>query len=315
MSDQNSFFVLTNLIMTKNQTETKCAEIPNEVTICSSDESCTAGIISSRSNGVQTGKCVNFSDTVKTCEIFAWCPLEIDDKAPDPPVLTGTENLTVLVRNNIRFRKFDFIKRNILPHVDKHYLERCVFNRSTDPSCPNFRLKDIVQEAGEDFQTMAIHGGVMGFQIRWDCDLDKDESLCVPQYKFRRIDKYSLIGYNSIKTGYNFRYAEYNNTGRQKTRTLIKAYGIRFDIMVFGQAGKFSIIPTLSNVGAGLGLLGLVTLLCDLVVLNCFPQRKDYREHKYSKFLKVSGDENPPSSQHEQNPQQEVEINDTEEVA
>ncbi|XP_076155177.1 P2X purinoceptor 4a-like [Alosa pseudoharengus] len=108
-------------------------------------------------SGLQTGKCVDFNHTVKTCEIFAWCPLERDDKPPNPPLLTGTENLTVLVKNNIQFPKFNFIKRNIDSHITSSYLNQCVFNRSTDPECPIFRLKDIIEEAEEDFQKMAIH--------------------------------------------------------------------------------------------------------------------------------------------------------------
>ncbi|XP_041938938.1 P2X purinoceptor 4-like isoform X2 [Alosa sapidissima] len=253
-------------------------QIPSVASTCSSDKDCKVGIRGLRSNGMQTGKCVNLNRTVKTCEIFAWCPLERGDKPPNPPVLAGTEHFTVLVKNNIQFPKFNFIKRNVLPHVNSSYLEHCVFNRSTDPECPIFRLKDIIEEAEEDFQTMAIHGGVMAFQIRWDCDLDWADRWCVPQYKFRRIDKHRG---GSVTTGYNFRYAKYHNKD-QKTRTLIKGYGIRFDIMVFGQAGKFNIVPTLVNVGAGLGLLGLVTFLCDLIVLNCLTKGRHYRERKHS---------------------------------
>lgn len=47
-------------------------------------------------------------------------------------------------------------RRNILPHVNSSYLKRCEFSRLTDPHCPIFRLKDIVSEAGEDFQDMAV---------------------------------------------------------------------------------------------------------------------------------------------------------------
>lgn len=49
-----------------------------------------------------------------------------------------------------------FYRRNILPNVNSTYLSQCVFNRKTDPDCPIFRLGDIVSEANEDFQTMAV---------------------------------------------------------------------------------------------------------------------------------------------------------------
>lgn len=36
----------------------------------------------SLATGIRTGKCVPFNSTVKTCEIFGWCPVEVDDKIP-----------------------------------------------------------------------------------------------------------------------------------------------------------------------------------------------------------------------------------------
>lgn len=32
--------------------------------------------------GIRTGKCVAFNNTVQTCEIFGWCPVEVDDNIP-----------------------------------------------------------------------------------------------------------------------------------------------------------------------------------------------------------------------------------------
>uniref|UniRef100_A0A8C7WH50 P2X purinoceptor n=1 Tax=Oncorhynchus mykiss TaxID=8022 RepID=A0A8C7WH50_ONCMY len=232
-------------------------------------------------SGVQTGKCVKYSAVDKTCEVLAWCPLELDKEPPNPPMLADAENFTVLIKNSIRYPKFNFNKRNILPYVNKTYLEQCVFNRITDPDCPIFRLKDMVTEANEDFQTMAVHGGVMGVQIRWECDLDMPSSWCVPRYTFRRLDNKDPV--NNVAPGYNFRFAKYYKNGNnEETRTLIKGFGIRFDVMVFGQAGKFNIVPTLLNVGAGLALLGLVTVVCDWIVLTCMTKKNIYNEEKYS---------------------------------
>lgn len=36
----------------------------------------------SLSPGIRTGKCVAFNNTVQTCEIFGWCPVEVDDNIP-----------------------------------------------------------------------------------------------------------------------------------------------------------------------------------------------------------------------------------------
>ncbi|XP_058272022.1 P2X purinoceptor 4a isoform X2 [Hemibagrus wyckioides] len=253
---------------------------PGPETSCVSDQDCKRGLHDSRRNGVQTGRCVKFSESEKTCEVYAWCPLEKNNNPPKPAMLAEAENFTVLIKNNIRYPKFNFNKRNILPHVNSTYLSKCVFNRITDPDCPIFRLGDIVAEANEDFQTMAVQGGVMGVQIRWDCDLDLSEKSCIPQYAFRRLDNKDP---DNVAPGYNFRFAKYfRNANDQEIRTLIKGYGIRFDVMVFGTAGKFNIIPTLLNIGAGLALLGLVNVVCDCISLTCMDKRHYYREQKYT---------------------------------
>uniref|UniRef100_A0A3P8X7H7 Purinergic receptor n=1 Tax=Esox lucius TaxID=8010 RepID=A0A3P8X7H7_ESOLU len=228
---ESSFFVLTNMIITPNQMQSSCPELPNQSTICMSDCDCTEGSSDVRGNGIQTGLCVNYSETVKTCEVLSWCPLEIDTDLPE---------------------------RNILPDVNSSYLKQCEFNRITDPHCPIFRLKDMVAEAEEDFQTMATRGGVLGILIDWSCDLDFPEHYCGPKYSFRRMDNKNPE--NNVAPGYNFRFAKYyKTTDDVETRTLIKAYGIRFDVIVFGTAGKFNIVPTIVNVGAALTFLSLVS--------------------------------------------------------
>uniref|UniRef100_A0A673X5A6 Purinergic receptor P2X, ligand-gated ion channel, 4b n=1 Tax=Salmo trutta TaxID=8032 RepID=A0A673X5A6_SALTR len=227
----SSFFVLTNMIVTPNQTQSTCPELPNQSTICMSDSDCLEGSNDVRGNGIQTGLCMNYKETVKTCEVLSWCPLEIDINLPE---------------------------RNILPDVNSSYLKQCEFNRKTDPYCPIFRLKDMVSEAEEDFQTMAIRGGVLGIMIDWSCDLDWPEHHCGPKYSFRRLD--NKIPENNVAPGYNFRFAKYyKTTDGRETRTLIKAYGILFDVIVFGTAGKFNMVPTIVNLGAALTFLSLVS--------------------------------------------------------
>ncbi|XP_062868134.1 P2X purinoceptor 4a [Trichomycterus rosablanca] len=279
--EENSFFVMTNLIITPDQTQARCAGNPGPETSCVTDQDCKKGFHDIQQRGVLTGRCVNFSETEKTCEVFAWCPLEKENEPPKPPILAEAENFTVLVKNSIRFPKFNFNKRNILLFVNSTYLSQCIFNRATDPYCPIFRLGDIVSEADEDFQTMAVHGGVIAIQIRWNCNLDLDERWCVPQYVFRRLDNKDPD--NNVAPGYNFRFAKYyKNSKGIESRMLIKGYGIRFDVMVFGNAGKFHIIPTLLNIGAGLALLGLVTVVCDCITLGCMEKRNKYKEEKFT---------------------------------
>ncbi|CAO2629554.1 P2X purinoceptor 4 [Lemmus lemmus] len=251
--EENSLFIMTNMIITVNQTQSTCPEVPDKNTICNSDSNCTLGSTGTQSNGVGTGKCVPFNESVKTCEVAAWCPVENDAGMP---------------------------KRNILPNVTSSYLKSCIYDAQTDPFCPIFRLGKIVEDAGHSFQDMAVEGGIMGIQIKWDCNLDRAASLCLPRYSFRRLD--TRDPEHNVSPGYNFRFAKYYRdvTGNEQ-RTLIKAFGIRFDIIVFGKAGKFDIIPTMINVGSGLALLGVATVLCDVIVLYCMKKRYYYRDKKY----------------------------------
>ncbi|KAL1276453.1 hypothetical protein QQF64_036076 [Cirrhinus molitorella] len=128
------------------------------------------------SPGIRTGRCVNYNKTVKTCEVLSWCPLEKIVDPRNPPLLAGAENFTVFIKNNICYPKLNFNKRNILPDINT-YLAQCVFSHKTDPDCPIFRLKDIVREADEDFQTMAVHGGVMGVKQLLFGEMSTGETL------------------------------------------------------------------------------------------------------------------------------------------
>ncbi|KAK3710787.1 hypothetical protein QZH41_014010 [Actinostola sp. cb2023] len=141
-------------------------------------------------------KCVNSTtnSTVQVCQIFAWCPIELD-KTPMPqfdpklekgkPLLDASKH-TVLVKNTVQFPAFKISKRNIDAHSNTAELKKCNYNKDTAPLCPIFTLKTIVEEAGEDFTNLAYKGGVMGIIINWDCDFDTLTYSCKPVYSFRR---------------------------------------------------------------------------------------------------------------------------------
>lgn len=61
-------------------------------------------------------------------------------------------------------------------------------------------------------------GGSIALGIEWNCDLDKDESQCKPEYSFTRLDS-SENSPHSVTSGYNFRYC---------SDLLIFAYNTRF---------------------------------------------------------------------------------------
>ncbi|XP_021510303.1 P2X purinoceptor 5 [Meriones unguiculatus] len=278
---ENVFFVVTNLIVTPNQRQGICAEregIPDGE--CSEDTDCQAGESVVAGHGLKTGRCLRLGNATRgTCEIFAWCPVETRSM-PAEPLLKDAEGFTIFIKNYIRFPKFNFSKANVLETDNRNFLKTCRFSPN-NLYCPIFRLGSIVRWAGADFQDIALKGGVIGIHIEWDCDLDKAASKCNPHYYFNRLDNKQT---KSVSSGYNFRFARYyRDPNGVEFRDLMKAYGIRFDVIVNGKAGKFNIIPTVINIGSGLALMGAGAFFCDLVLIYVIRKSEFYRDKKFEK--------------------------------
>merc|ERR1739844_228989 len=64
--------------------------------------------------------------------------------------------------------------------------------------------------------------------------------------------------------GWNFRHAKYHEENR---RSLFKMYGIKFIVTVEGRGGKFNLKNTILNIGSGLALLGVTTIVCDFLLM------------------------------------------------
>ncbi|XP_036132980.1 P2X purinoceptor 7 isoform X1 [Molossus molossus] len=256
----NSFFVMTNFLKTDDQVQGLCPEYPTRWSLCHSDRNCKKGWMDPQSKGIQTGRCVVYKERQKTCEVSAWCPTEATEEAPRPALLNSAENFTVLIKNNIDFPGHNYTTRNILPDLNI----TCTFDKTHNPQCPIFRLGDIFRETGDNFSEVAIQGGIMGIEIYWDCNLDRWFHRCRPKYSFRRLDDKTTN--ESLYPGYNFRYAKYYKENNVEKRTLIKVFGIRFDILVFGTGGKFDIIPLIVYIGSTLSYFGLATVFIDFLI-------------------------------------------------
>ncbi|XP_010156640.1 PREDICTED: P2X purinoceptor 7 [Eurypyga helias] len=279
----NSFFVMTNIIKTENQIEGSCPEYPFAKAICSSDKSCEKGGVDIHSHGIQTGRCVEYNATVKTCEVKAWCPVEPMENPPKPAVLSTSEDFTVLIKNNIQFPKFNYTILNIPPNLNTS----CTYNKITSPLCPIFRLGYILQEAKENFSEMAVKGGIIAIEINWDCNLDSWFYDCSPKYSFRRLDD------KKISPGFHFRYARYYKLPEAaEQRTLFKVFGIRFDVLVYGTGRKFNAIELIKNIGSMISYFGLVASAIDICIrMRDFTSRgksplyQIYNQKKYETVL------------------------------
>uniref|UniRef100_A0A8W4FQL3 P2X purinoceptor n=1 Tax=Sus scrofa TaxID=9823 RepID=A0A8W4FQL3_PIG len=259
---ENVFFVVTNLVVTPNQRQDTCAEserIPDA--LCHEDSDCPPGKPVVAGNGVTLSPALA---RLSLGRVRAQTVLPLPHWLfPSPP------------------------RTNVLDTRDKTFLKSCKFGPK-NPYCPIFRLGSVVSWTGSNFREMAVQGGVIGIQIEWDCDLDRPPSECNPRYYFNRLD--NRFSENSISSGYNFRFAKYyRDAAGVEFRTLFKAYGIRFDVMVNGKAGKFSIIPTIINVGSGVALMGVGSFFCDLVLIYFIKKSNFYRDKKYEEVRDLEG--------------------------
>ncbi|XP_072444100.1 P2X purinoceptor 2-like isoform X2 [Chiloscyllium punctatum] len=125
---------------------------------CTSDSDCLAGEMELLGNGVKTGRCVIYHDSIKTCEIYAWCPVENGLSIRDS-VLKMVQNFTILIKNSIHFPRFGFTKGNIQKSRDPTYLRNCSFDEGTDLYCPIFPLSFIIEKAGATFDELSQTAG------------------------------------------------------------------------------------------------------------------------------------------------------------
>nr|XP_012296334.1 P2X purinoceptor 2 [Aotus nancymaae] len=290
------FSIITRVEATQFQTQGTCPEsIRVQNATCHSDADCVAGELDMLGNGLRTGRCVPYyQGPSKTCEVFGWCPVE-DGASVSRFLGTMAPNFTILIKNSIHYPKFHFSKGNIADRTDG-YLKRCTFHEASDLYCPIFKLGFLVEQAGESFAELAHKGGVIGVIINWDCDLDLPASECNPRYSFRRLDPKHV----PASSGYNFRFAKYYKINGTTTRTLIKAYGIRIDVIVHGQvtaplgAGKFSLIPTIINLATALTSIGVGSFLCDWILLTFMNKNKVYSHKKFDKMVDTPVSEPAP---------------------
>ncbi|XP_061307005.1 P2X purinoceptor 3 isoform X2 [Pezoporus flaviventris] len=266
------FVVVTKQILTEQQAQGLCPE--SEAAFrCRSDRDCRDRSPTSGS-GLLTGRCVPYNETLRTCEIRGWCPPEVD--TVDVPIMLEAENFTLFIKNSIRFPLFGFEKANLPPPGAGGDLGRCRFHPQLQPLCPILRLGDV--------------GGVLAIKIGWVCDLDRGGERCLPHYSFTRLDGLSHA------TGYNFRHARYHHCqDGPERRTLTKAFGIRFDVLVYGHAGKFGIIPTLINTVAAFTSIGVGTVLCDIILLNFLKGAEHYKARKFEEVPEADMVQSPGS--------------------
>ncbi|CAL8109169.1 unnamed protein product [Calicophoron daubneyi] len=197
-------------------------------------------------------------------------------------------NFTIFIKNVIEFPYFDVKRRNVLPWMSELYLKQCTYEpeHPRNKYCPVFRMGDMIRLAGADSRKLIRFGGVMAITIDWQCDLDWSVDYCLPNYAFRQLDRVEESEFHSVSNSSDAALGEgafkeisvHFGRTEGRSRLLIKTSGIEFLIRATGRAGKFSFLQFTMNIGSGLALLSIATIMCDLVVFHFTHDRKRYRE-------------------------------------
>lgn len=260
--------------------ECKCANGENRC-LAAKNGQCPIGKVVFKAHGPLTGYCVpsdrpHVSKEKYSCEVESWCPIEVDrlPLGKTRALMQKAEDYTVFIKNSVAFPYFgaQFVRNNLIGNNGRP----CLFKKTSrgNNGCQIFRLGDMVELAGGNFSKMAIKGGVVCLAITWNCNLDRDfMTYCLPVYSFRILDDF----------GWNFRHAKYHEEHR---RSLYKMYGIKFIVTVEGRGGKFNLKNTILNVGSGLALLGVSTIICDFLLM--YIKEKGVVKRKKYDYIDVS---------------------------
>mmetsp|Transcript_38665 Transcript_38665/g.61717 ORF Transcript_38665/g.61717 Transcript_38665/m.61717 type:complete len:392 (+) Transcript_38665:19-1194(+) len=276
--EENSFFLITARTITPNQTRQIDCPGNDDVPTCSSTDTlnCTQQLYDADSQGLYTGICGNNG----RCEMYSWCPLENDTNYD---VFNGIGAFTVFVKVDINFEQFGVSRTNIY--------EQSPGNRAPELGYNLFVVDEMLGNATNGAVTnvsqIAGTGAILLVSSIWNCDLDKGEDECNPEWSFSRIDGKK----NTISRGFNFRTVSYDTS--ETTRYLRKYYGIRTIFIVEGEARKFSVFALTVTFGAGLAYIGIAAVITDFVLERFLPESSQYFEQKHKILHSADTERNP----------------------
>uniref|UniRef100_A0A7S3PAF7 ATP receptor n=1 Tax=Aplanochytrium stocchinoi TaxID=215587 RepID=A0A7S3PAF7_9STRA len=327
--EENSVFIQTNFFETPKQKREKCpgldekGGIPayvSEVCDCGDDPvNCSAGHCLENvptENGMTTGKCVRVkrakteSKTKFMCEIEAWCPLEDENfentgRLRDANILDLVANFTVFVRVDGRFPNLapntpmsNFGNRELIWNANLFYVSDIVAAAHTGKALVPLKVGNRTSKtqqypprlSQQYFLQAAEKGAEIFVDVAWNCNLDISKESCEAQYSFQRVDN---------GKGFNYRDSIEYTIGNVAMRDTIKRYGIRLVFRVHGIGGKFDMLASTIVLGSGIGLLGISTVLADLL-LYWGKRNRIFVTAKYQKVVEADNESGEDSQDDEE---------------
>jgi len=248
-------FITTNWYPTFNQTQGQCFGVQP----CQSMDDCQDTLTS---EGFLSGWCGKDGSNIiepGTCLVNSWCPLEDE---PEPAQLYGFHGIsdfTIYIRNNVRWPNFGYTRDNVAE------------DGRPESGINLWTLRELVEQADTSYEDMEVEGGLFVINFFWDCNFDLKLDLCKPITQIIRLDDD-----DTGASGYNFRRPIYQSDDPfepMRSRTLYKHYGARILLITSGQGKKFDLVTLLTNIGAGIGLLSVATLVSDFVAMRCMGEK------------------------------------------
>eukprot|EP01084_Bolivina_argentea_P267719 454542_1 len=245
--ETNALFITTSMIITPNQTRTTCIPSQKYAISCKVNTDCptlNTYTLYPSPGVINTGIC---NTSLHLCTVQAWCPIENEYNKNR---ITNIGNGTIFLDIHAMFTSFDTIVSNTY-NLNEKNAPKDGYNL--------FLIDDIVRNAtnGKMNTNDILDTGMIILMIaEWNCDLDKDIKLCMPKFKYYRLDSQ----YDTITYGFNFRNVWYKHDN--KMRMLMKRYGIRIVFMSIGTATKTAVNIVL----IGVICLGIVALIMSIIL-------------------------------------------------
>jgi hypothetical protein len=176
----------------------------------------------------------------------------------------------IFIKHFIEFTQLHLIRHNLLPDViTKDYLETCEYDLHKHPLCPKFRILkilEILEIKPHEYELMLFYGSLIEIKINWKCNLDRNLKFCEPIYEFKRLD-IQPYEKNPYEPGSNFLTSRhfFLPNDRRLHRIHTHIYNLHILISVTGEAGKLDLFQTTTSIGSFLGIIGIGSLVCDLI--------------------------------------------------
>jgi hypothetical protein len=182
----------------------------------------------------------------------------------------------LFIKHFVEFTQLGLVRNNLVPDIiKKNYIRDCEYDSESNSLCPNFRISKIfelikpdpkVKPDPKEYEAMLFNGSLIEIKISWKCNLDQLLEYCEPHYEFRRLD---ITPYqdNPFYPGSTFltsrHFFEPNDNQLHRVHTNI--YNLHIIVSVTGEVGKFDLFQTTTSIGSFLGIIGMGTIVCDLI--------------------------------------------------